>query len=360
MNPNPQPTTPQKTQLISFDIGIKHLAYCILEYSPIAPEQYDILEWKIINLLEPLETGEDTGEEKGGEFPPQPLCQILLKQTSKKNPPKICSKKPHYQSPPFPPQKAIEYYCKKHSTSHPVYFHPEHPTYPLYTTTQLTKMEKLTLQTYAQALLFQNKEQPSITPFPTTKKNWIAYIKTLQPQLYLQPLTTVTPQPKANRANMVDLCQSLFEQLSQIDTRFPQIQQVVIENQIGNIAARMMVIQGMVTMFYTSLDRQIQIEHVSSSHKLKYAASLVPSLFSSPSSLPSPESTIETSIAPSKTKTAYQEHKAHAKDYCEAILEAQSKVNPRFQHFWEEFRGNKKKKDDLADCFLQALWFKKP
>jgi hypothetical protein len=131
---------------------------------------------------------------------------------------------------------------------------------------------------------------------------------------------------------------------------------VVIENQIGNIAARMMVIQGMVTMFYTSRDRQIQIEHVSSSHKLKYAASLVPSLFPVDSSPLPPKSTIEISTAPSKTKTAYQEHKAHAKDYCDAILEAQSKTNPRFHIFWEEFRGNKKKKDDLAECFLQALW----
>jgi hypothetical protein len=251
---------------------------------------------------------------------------------------------------------ATEYVCTKHATSHPLYFHPEHPTYPLHTTTQLTKMDKLTLQTYAQALLFQIKDKSPTTPFPTTKKSWIPYIKTLQSQIYLQPLTTTTPQPKANRANMVELCQSLFQHLSQIDMRFPQIQQVVIENQIGNIAARMMVIQGMVTMFYTSRDRQIQIEHVSSSHKLKYAASLVPSLFSSSSS--SSEPTIESSTAPSsiKQKTAYQEHKAHAKDYCDAILEAQSKINPRFQIFWEEFRGNKKKKDDLADCFLQALW----
>jgi hypothetical protein len=121
----------------------------------------------------------------------------------------------------------------------------------------------------------------------------------------------------------------------------------------------------MVTMFYTSRNREIQIEHVSSSHKLKYAATVVSSLpppfstryFTAPSYPPVPQQQQEeSSIAPTKTKTAYQEHKAHAKEYCEAILESKSNTNPRFHHFWEEFRGNKKKKDDLADCFLQGIW----
>jgi hypothetical protein len=111
----------------------------------------------------------------------------------------------------------------------------------------------------------------------------------------------------------------------------------------------MMVIQGMVTMFYTSRNRNIQIEHVSSSHKLKYSASLV--------SLPaqaqqSQQINSETPNPQTKTQTKYQEHKSHAKDYCELILLS----DPKFSVFPEEFKGNKKKKDDLADCFLQGIW----
>lgn len=336
-----------KIQLISFDIGIKHLAYCILEYSPIAPEQYEILKWKVVNLLQ-------TEEEKEGETIPPPLCQIPLKPISKKNPPKICSKKAQYQSPISPTEKAIEYYCNKHATSHPFYLHPQHPNHPLYSTTQLSKMDKPALQTYLQFLLSQiPPPNIPIASFPTTKKDLLPYIKTIQSQIYLQPLSVSTPQPKANHANMVVLCHSLFHQLSQLYAQFPDITRVVIENQIGNIAARMMVLQGMITMFYVSRSRCIQIEHVSSSHKLKYAASLVPSLFSSP------ENIIELSTAPSsstKQKTVYQEHKAHAKEYCSAILQSKTATNPRFQFFYEEFQGNKKKKDDLADCFLQAIW----
>jgi hypothetical protein len=198
-------------------------------------------------------------------------------------------------------------------------------------------MEKPALQQYANQLSTQN------TTIPTTKKSLIPYIQTLQQSIYLQPIPTTKPSVKANRANMVDLCHSLFKQLLQIESRFPQIQQVVIENQI---AARMMVIQGMVTMFYTSRNRNITIEHVSSSHKLKYAASLV----SLPTQPQSPQINPETPIP--KTPTKYQEHKSHAKDYCELILLS----DPKFSDFYEEFKGNKKKKDDLADCFLQGIW----
>jgi hypothetical protein len=211
-------------------------------------------------------------------------------------------------------------------------------------------MEKPALQQYVNQLSTQNTIPPKTNQItiPTTKKSLIPYIQTLQQSIYLQPIPTTKPTVKANRANMVDLCHSLFKQLLQIESRFPQIQQVVIENQIGNIAARMMVIQGMVTMFYTSRNRNIQIEHVSSSHKLKYAASLV--------SLPAQaqqSQQINSETPNPKTQTKYQEHKSHAKDYCELILLS----DPKFSDFYEEFKGNKKKKDDLADCFLQGIWF---
>jgi hypothetical protein len=327
MNPIITTTT---TQLISFDIGIKHLAYCIFEYSSITPAKYNILEWKVINLLE-----SELEENSPRQF--QFICQTPLKFTSKKTPPKICSKIAQFSSPATPTTPS-EYYCNKHANLQTKYLLPQDIKLPKYSTTQLSKMDKPALQKYANELSPNAINQ-------TTKKSLISYIQILQQNIYLQPINSMTKTTvKANRANMVDLCHTLFKQLLQIDSRFPQIQQVVIENQIGNIAARMMVIQGMITMFYTSRNRNIQIEHVSSSHKLKYAASLV----SLPVSIPP-----DTTETPIKSKTVYQEHKSHAKDYCEIILQS----DPKFSIFYEEFRGNKKKKDDLADCFLQGIWF---
>ena len=344
---------PQPHQLISFDIGIKHLAYCIFEYIPTTPSnhtppEYNILEWKIINLLE-------TETDESAPIPTTHLCQTILKPVSKKAAPKICGKCAQYYSPQISPTNISpnistpiipEYYCNKHANSQTKYLHPLDPKFPKYSTAQLTKMEKPALQQYIHDLSPQNTT--NLTTNLTTKKSLIPYIQTLHQSIYLQPIPTAKPTVKANRANMVDLCHSLFKQLLQIESRFPQIQQAVIENQIGNIAARMMVIQGMVTMFYTSRNRNIIIEHVSSSHKLKYAASLV--------SLPAQSQSQSPQINPEtpnpKTKTKYQEHKSHAKDYCELILLS----DPKFSVFYEEFRGNKKKKDDLADCFLQGIW----
>jgi len=348
---NPQPSR----QLISFDIGIKHLAYCIFEYIPITPNtptthtppEYNILEWKIINLLE-TETDESLQI-------PIYQCQTPLKTVSKKVAPKICGKCAQYYCPQISPQNIStpiipEYYCNKHANLQTQYLHPQNPQLPKYSTTQLSKMEKPSLQQYANELSPKSIQTTTPQTNLSTKKSLITYIQTLQPTIYLQPVPTAKPTIKANRANMVDLCHTLFKQLLQIESRFPQIQQAVIENQIGNIAARMMVIQGMITMFYTSRNRNIQIEHVSSSHKLKYAASIV--------SLPLPQQSQQSQqINPEtpnpKTKTVYQEHKSHAKDYCEMILLS----NQKFSVFYEEFRGNKKKKDDLADCFLQGIWF---
>ena len=335
------------TQLISFDIGIKHLAYCIFVYSSITPTTYDILEWKVINLLE-------TEVEDLPQI--QPICQTPLKTTSKKTPPKICSKIAQFSSPTNPTQ--TEYYCNKHANLQSKYLLPQDQKLPKYSITQLNKMEKTALQQYIKEIeiflirktspLFPEYSSTPFLPQNNTKKSLIENIQILQQNIYLQPIISPSkPTAKANRANMVDLCHTLFKQLLQIDSRFPLIQQVVIENQIGNIAARMMVIQGMITMFYTSRNRNIQIEHVSSSHKLKYAASLV--------SLPTPPNIPDTTETPIKSKTVYQEHKSHAKDYCEMILQS----DPKFSIFHEEFRGNKKKKDDLADCFLQGIWFMK-
>jgi len=342
-------------QLISFDIGIKHLAYCIFEYiptTPSTPPEYNILEWKIINLLE-TETDDST------PIPATHLCQTTLKPVSKKVAPKICGKcaqyySPQISSPNISTPNPIEYYCNKHANLQTQYLHPQNSQLPKYSTTQLTKMEKPALQQYVHELSPQNtlSKNNQIT-IPTTKKSLIPYIQTLQQSIFLQPIPTTKPSVKSNRANMVDLCHSLFKQLLQIESRFPQIQQVVIENQIGNIAARMMVIQGMATMFYTSRNRNIQIEHVSSSHKLKYAASLVSlPTQSQQQQLQQLQQNNPETPNPNKTQTKYQEHKSHAKDYCELILLS----DPKFSVFYEEFKGNKKKKDDLADCFLQGIW----
>jgi hypothetical protein len=52
-----------------------------------------------------------------------------------------------------------------------------------------------------------------------------------------------------------------------------------------------------------------------------------------------------------KEKTTYKDHKQSGVTYCSQILDK----NPRFSS-WSS-KMDTKKKDDLADCFLQGLWY---
>ena len=105
-------------------------------------------------------------------------------------------------------------------------------------------------------------------------------------------------------------------------TLYDNIDMVLIENQIGKIAVRMKSIQGMLTQYFVG--RGIKnIEYVSSMNKLKKFCD--------------------------KKNLNYKERKA------ESIVITRKQIelyNPN----WLAFFNNFSKKDDLADCFLQALW----
>jgi len=59
----------------------------------------------------------------------------------------------------------------------------------------------------------------------------------------------------------------------------------------------------------------------------------------------------ETETKTKKDKTTYKDHKKSGITYCSQIIEN----NPQFSHWKEKLET--KKKDDLADCFLQGLWY---
>lgn len=92
---------------------------------------------------------------------------------------------------------------------------------------------------------------------------------------------------------------------------------VIIENQISPLASRMKSIQGMITQYFVKNVSNIQ--YISSSNKLKHV----------------------------KVKMTYQERKKEGIRQCEEGLTEK----------WLDFFMNTNKKDDLADCYLQGLWF---
>ena len=112
----------------------------------------------------------------------------------------------------------------------------------------------------------------------------------------------------------------LFENEGQLDY-------VIIENQISPIATRMKTIQGMIVQYFIMSNLKVQhIEFISASNKLK-----------------------EYDL---KEKTKYSDRKKLSIEKCLEKISNDFRFSQHVTYF-----NQHKKKDDLADSFLQGLWF---
>jgi len=78
-------------KVISFDVGIKNMAYCILEYTT---DDIFINNWGVLNMMEDENITHN--------------CECMNKAKNKKTAPKECTKKAKYH-------KNNKYYCEKHA-----------------------------------------------------------------------------------------------------------------------------------------------------------------------------------------------------------------------------------------------------
>lgn len=340
-------------KIISFDVGIKHLAYCVLTTTePETPEPdtpqrggtqhptpYQIPDWQIINLL-------DTTEANASKTPTPTCCANAHATTTTKvkvnTKIKICQKKAMYQTPNST-ENPPNYFCKKHAENHPQFKIPD--KYLLPTKTEIAKMSIEDLRNLIQQIENQNPNQiqtffQTQNPEIKTKKACIEKIEQLKTTHFFQ-LIPQTKKQNASHTSMLVLCQSLYNKFNQLATQFENATHVVIENQLGSNATRMMILQGMITMYFTAHLSKPVIAHVSSSHKLKYAVSIIPHAHQSKE----------------REKTTYKEHKQNAVLYCEQILEMHNQSQTQMFKDLKKNKADEKKRDDLADCFLQGLWY---
>ena len=115
---------------------------------------------------------------------------------------------------------------------------------------------------------------------------------------------------------------------------------VIIENQISPIANRMKTIQGMIAQYFIMKIPNIQIDFVNASNKLKDDAP--------------PKSSSSTTGSETKKETTnkYSDRKKQGIQKTNELL-----ANNHDFSEWSTFFSVHSKKDDLADCFLQGLWF---
>jgi hypothetical protein len=106
-------------------------------------------------------------------------------------------------------------------------------------------------------------------------------------------------------------------------------------------------VQGMLAQYYIMQPNTPYIEFVSSANKLKHFV-----IKPSGSSDIDDSVTISNQIS-SSARDIYKEHKKTSVDICNKFLE----INPTLGN-WADVL-NTPKKDDLADAFLQGIWYLK-
>jgi len=127
----------------------------------------------------------------------------------------------------------------------------------------------------------------------------------------------------ASKLDIVTIGRNIHHKLNiMFEEDIDTIDMVIIENQISPIANRMKTIQGMLSQYFLMRNSILDIEFISSINKLK----------------------------DDEVHNTYSERKkAGIKKCLDMISEKHSEWTPFFEVH--------KKKDDLADCFLQGMWY---
>jgi hypothetical protein len=258
-------------QLLSIDVGIKNLAFCLFSDGK-------ILAWDVLNLC-----GKD------------PVCSECKKSAK------------------FAHTSSEKYYCAAHAKKSGLLL-------PLPAISP-KKIKKMKLSDLHQVILDYS------IPLPPTALKKEEIFKVVATFLDQKMLTTIS-SAKANAMDLVQIgiaMQKAFDEA--LKDHLSTLTHIVIENQISPIANRMKTLQGMIAQYFI-MHNKTQIAFVSAANKLKGHA--------------------EADIA-----TDTSSYAARKKEGIAITLKLLKERDVEWlPHFTQH-----KKKDDLADAFLQGNWY---
>lgn len=316
--------------IISFDVGIRNMGYCIfnLNEEQLSAQPFEILDWGILNLTQPTNSivylCNCSNETK---------TKTKTKQQCKNAISIACNKIAKYVK--TQPNGHIQYYCKKHATN-------SDDDVISNIKPMLSNLKKSSKEIIIQKCKDMNIEIQE----KDTKPHLFLILENHIKQNSILPIQ----HEKQSSANDIDLV-SIGKQMRIMLDRNPHIDKIthaIIENQISPIANRMKTIQGMLAQYFIMKNINTHIDFVSSANKLKQFSNI-----SNPEFDSIDIDATDSSSKLNNLKSKYKEHKKDGIYYCDVILSKNDWLSE-----WSP-KINIKKKDDLADCFLQGLWYLK-
>ena len=210
-----------------------------------------------------------------------------------------CSKDAKYH-------KNNQYFCKSHCCK----------TEFKLPTQDLNKYKKLKLQELDNLI----NDHEIVVSGTKNKTNLIKHIENFIEKFVLETINSM----KCNDYSLIDIGCSIKNKLDKLEPiLFSNIDYILIENQISPIANRMNCIQGMISQYFI-MKNMNNIKFISAANKLKPFIG--------------------------NKKTTYSERKKTGVEITQKLLLMKDDNNI-------EMFNKHKKKDDLADCFLQGIWY---
>ena len=211
-------------KILSIDVGIKNLAFCLFDKSPTA-DQFKVTKWDIIDISEQENTI---------------ICGFAEKNV-------ICNKPAKFK-------KDDKCYCLKHSKKQQIQI-PTLEQKPAFINKQ--KIQKL----------YEIAESHNIKYEPKTKKADL--INLINEHINIHYFQTIESK-KAADVDLFNIGLNIKTKFNKLFENEGKIDYVIIENQIGPLAIRMKTIQGMIVQYFIMSNLNVEhIEFISASNKLK-------------------------------------------------------------------------------------------
>jgi len=292
-------------KILSIDVGIKNLAYCLIEIlsnkenkdykssqNIVKNTDISIIQWDVINLC--------------GEIP---KCSI-----------DNCHKPSKYVNQTNP--EHIEYLCLTHSKKSGLIIPSANLSLKNLKKMKLVDLNKVVSEYSIIPLnetLKMKKEDIYKTTIEYMDKNMLSTVSTIS----------------ANDFDLVNLgiaMKNAFDK--ELNNHMTTIECIIIENQISPIANRMKTLQGMIAQYFI-MNNKTKIDFISAANKLKGHVDL-----------------FETDIS------TYNARKKESINVMNTILNEMRDTDKDNERWIIHFK-NHKKKDDLADAYLQGNWYLK-